>query len=212
MDKLAITIDTYNKCATTFQDKFMEMDLYNATYDRFCAKVNVEHPNLLEIACGPGNITRYLLSKRPDFNILGIDLSSAMIELAKANVASAKFELMDCRAIVSLNTSFDAIVCGFCMPYLSKEECGKLIADMSVLLKPGGTVYFSTMEGDDTRSGFETTSFSGTNQVYVNYHQPGFLKGKLEECGFIDIELVVQDYPEPDGTFTNDLIFLATKA
>jgi len=97
------------------------------------------------------------------------------------------------------------------MPYLSDEECAKLIADMAALLNPGGTVYFSTMEGDNSRSGYETTSFSGENEVYVHYHQSGFLKEQLVQNGFENIELIVQGYPEPDGTITNDLIFIATK-
>jgi 2-polyprenyl-3-methyl-5-hydroxy-6-metoxy-1,4-benzoquinol methylase len=211
MDKLAATIKTYNKCAVAFQNKFMEMDLYNNSYNHFCNRVEITNPRILEIACGPGNITKYLLSKRPDFNILAIDLAEKMVELAKKNNPTADFRVMDCRDILSLHEKFDAIICGFCMPYLSNEECSKLIADMAVLLNPGGTVYFSTMEGNDSRSGFENTSFSGENQVYVYYHQSEFLKNQLEKYGFENIELMIQEYPEPDGTFTNDLIFLARK-
>jgi cyclopropane fatty-acyl-phospholipid synthase-like methyltransferase len=211
MDKLAATISTYNNCAVAFQDKFMEMELYHNSYNHFCDRVKTENPRILEIACGPGNITRYLLSKRPDFNIVALDLAVNMVELAKKNNPAVDCRIMDCRDILSLDEKFDAIVCGFCMPYLSNEECSKLIADMSQLLNPGGTMYFSTMEGDDSRSGFETTSFSGENQVYVYYHQSEFLQSQLEKCGFKNIELIVQEYPEPDGTFTNDLIFIATK-
>ena len=40
---------------------------------------------VLEIACGPGNITKYISRLRPDFQITAIDLSPNMIELAKAN-------------------------------------------------------------------------------------------------------------------------------
>jgi len=212
MDKNEITIATYNNCAVDFQNKFMEMDLYHKSYDLFCDRVETANPRILEIACGPGNITRYLLSKRPYFDILAIDLAEKMVELATKNIPSVEFRVMDCRDILSLEEKFDAIVCGFCMPYLSSDECSKLIADMAALLNPGGIVYFSTMEGDDSRSGFETTSFSGENQVYVNYHPSEFLRNQLEKSGFENIELVIQEYPEPDGTTTNDLIFIANKS
>jgi len=211
MNKDELTIATYNKCAVAFQDKFMEMDLYHKSYDRFCDRVETANPRILEIACGPGNITKYLLSKRPDFDILAIDLAEKMVELATKNIPSVEFRVMDCRDILMLAEKFDAIVCGFCMPYLSNEECSKLIADMAALLNPGGIVYFSTMEGGDLRSGFETTSFSGGNEVYVHYHQSGFLNEQLAKSGFENIELIVQEYPEPDGTTTNDLIFIANK-
>ena len=43
------------------------------------------NPNskIWEIGCGPGNITKYILSKLPDLNIFGIDIAPNRIELAK---------------------------------------------------------------------------------------------------------------------------------
>lgn len=35
-------------------------------------------------------------------------------------------------------------MCGFCLPYLSKEETEKLINDVSRLLNPEGVFYIST--------------------------------------------------------------------
>ena len=63
----------------------MDLDLYDDTYDTFCEEVNIENATILEIGCGPGNITKYLLNKRPDFRIEGVDVSPNMILLAVAN-------------------------------------------------------------------------------------------------------------------------------
>ena len=106
MDKYAITEETYNKSAKQFQDKFMDMDLYNDSYDKFCKLIDKRNANIFEIACGPGNITKYLLTKCPDFRILGIDLSSSMIELAKINNPAADFILMDCRHIFKIDKKY----------------------------------------------------------------------------------------------------------
>src|SRR5690606_4608879 len=97
---------------------------------------------------GPGNITRYLLAKRPDFTIDAIDIAPNMIELAKQNNPTANFEVMDCRGIAGISKKYDGIICGFCMPYLSKSDCGQLIADSANLLKDNGILYFSTIEGN----------------------------------------------------------------
>src|SRR5690606_1929583 len=91
------TFDTWNKVAEIYQDKFMDMDFYNESYDFFCDSIPKSNAKLLEIGCGPGNITRYLLSKRADFEIFGIDIAPNMIELAKQNNPTAKFEIMDTR-------------------------------------------------------------------------------------------------------------------
>jgi len=205
------SVETYNKAAKNYQEKVMGIDLYNDTYDKFCALIDKKNPEILEVACGPGNVTKYLYSKRIDFKILGIDLAPSMIELAKINNPQADFQVMDCRNIEKLDKIFDAILCGFCMPYLSKQECNKMIADFSKLLKPEGVLYFSTMEDDYDKSGFETTSFSGQDRVYIYYHQADFLTECLISSGLNIIDFQRKDCPEPDGTFFTDMIFIARK-
>jgi 2-polyprenyl-3-methyl-5-hydroxy-6-metoxy-1,4-benzoquinol methylase len=211
MDKNTITKKTWNKYAKEYQDKFMDMDLYYDTYDLFCTLIEKKNAEVFEIACGPGNITRYLLTKRPDFNILGIDLASNMIDLAKINNPEADFQLMDCREIGKVDKKYDAIMCGFCLPYLSREESEKLISDVSGLLKLNGVLYLSTMEDDNDKSGFEGSSFGGEEKMYINYHQADYLTKALKKNGFEIINLQRKEYPEQNGTFTTDLIIMAKK-
>ena len=210
-DKNILSVETYNKSAKNYQDKFMEMDLYNDTFNQFCDLIKIDNAKIFEIACGPGNVTKYLKSVNPKFQIKGIDLAPKMIELAKMNNPDVHFEVMDCRKINQITEKFDAVMCGFCTPYLSKEECAVLIQDSAKLLNSNGIFYLSTMEGDYEKSGFETTSFSGKNEVYIHYHQADFLKEQLNYSGFEIINLVRKDYPEPDGTFLTDMIFIARK-
>lgn len=210
-DRNRITIETYNNAAKNYQERFMEMDLYNDTYDSFCALIEKENAKVFEIACGPGNVTRYLLSKRPDFKIFGIDLAPNMVELAKISNPNADFQEMDCRDIDKLENKFDAIMCAFCMPYLSKEECAKLIADATQLLNPNGLLYFSTMEDGYGKSGFETTSFSGQDKVFIYYHQADYLMDCLIRNGLQIVDLQRKICPEPDGVFFKDMIFMARK-
>ena len=211
MDKYAITLDTYNKSARQYQDKFMNLDLYNDGYDRFCTLLGKDNASVLDIACGPGNITRYVLSVHPHYQMMGIDLAPHMIELAAINNPSAYFAVMDCRDISSIEKTFNGILCGFCMPYLSEDECDRLIGDMHGLLHSNGVIYFSAMEGDSSRSGFETTSFSGENKVFIHYHLAAFLLKSLEKHHFMLIDLHRQQYPEANGTFSTDMIFIARK-
>ena len=80
------TFETWNKAAWRYQDKFMDLNLYNDTYDLICNYLNRPNSKILEIGCGPGNITRYILSKRPDLDVFGIDIAPNMIELAKKTI------------------------------------------------------------------------------------------------------------------------------
>lgn len=60
MDNYEETFETWNKVASLYQEKFMDLDLYDDTYETVCGSVSKDKAALLEIGCGPGNITKYL--------------------------------------------------------------------------------------------------------------------------------------------------------
>ena len=209
MDRYKTTIKTWNKVALMYQEKFMDLDLYDDSYDLFCELIAKKNANILEIGCGPGNITRYLLSKRPDFKIEAIDVAPNMIKLAKKNNPEVNFKVMDCRDIDQLTKKYEGIICGFCMPYLSKEDCAKLIADCSLLLNEGGILYLSAIEGNYTDSGYVTGS-SG-DQMFIYYYQSDFLRKHLENNNFKLLKLMTKNYKTSDSTIQNHLIKIAKK-
>ena len=209
MDPYQVTFQTWNKVASLYQQKFMDLHLYDDTYDRFCQLVEKPGARVFEIGCGPGNITRYLLSKRPDFRVEAIDVAPNMVALAKENVPTARFRVMDCRNLDQVNGPFDAIMCGFCMPYLSRQDCTKLFMDCVCLLASGGVAYFSTIEGDYSRSGFEAGSTG--EQAYVYYYRQDDLQQVLTANGFEPLEWMRKQYVKANGTPTSELIVIARK-
>jgi len=207
MDKYEITVDTFNKLAEKYQEKYMDFELYFDTYDTFCDLISNDRAAIFEIACGPGNITKYLLDKRPGFKIEGIDLAPNMVELARANNPTACFHVLDSRDISSVNRKFDAVMCGFCTPYLSKEDVAKLITDIRALLKTDGILYLSTMEDDYEKSGFQSSSEG--DRVFIHYHPLDFLKLNLDENRFRIIDIQRKAFPVENGTPTTDLFVFA---
>lgn len=210
MDRSKNAIDVFDKRANDYQDKFMNIELYADTFDLFCSHITKQHPQILELGCGPGNITRYLLQNRPDFKITGIDLSPNMIRLAEINNPQAHFELMDCRNIGATEKRYDAIMCGFCLPYLSKEEALKLISDASKILNPEGVFYISTMEDDYAKSGPEKSS-DGKDEIYMHYHQADYLAEALLANNLKIINIQRKIYRAGNGKNTTDLIIIAGK-
>ena len=168
MNEYDETLRTLNKIADLYQEKFMDLQIYNDTYKKFCDLIEIQNATILEIGCGPGNITKQLLSIRPDLEILGIDYAPTMIELATKNNPSAKFKTMDCRDLHKLNTSFDAIICGFCLPYLNAVDCQKMMENCYNLLSPKGILYLSFVEGQPEKSTYQTGR-SG-DRIYFNFH------------------------------------------
>ena len=167
-DKYEETFQSWNNIAELYEDKFMNLPLYNETYD-FFSEMLKEGSSLLEIGCGPGNISKYIVAREKTFNLLGIDISENMIKLAKGNVPSAEFKVLDCRKVLSITQTFDAIIVGFTIPYLSSSETLKLMRDCKELLNPEGVLYLSFVEGKNHQSGYITGS-SG-DRMYFFYHQ-----------------------------------------
>lgn len=198
MDRYKETFETWNKLAALYQDKFMDLDLYDATYDYVCQTITKPNAKLLEIGCGPGNITKYLLSKRPDFAILGIDIAQNMIELTQQNNPTASFAVMDCRAIHTLEKGYDGIVGGFCLPYLSQAESSELIATSYNLLNENGLLYLSFVEGNPEDSDFKT-GIGG--RVYFYYHDLEVLTSQLLNLKFKNIKTFKVKYKTSETTF-----------
>lgn len=196
MDPYKETFETWNKVASLYQEKFMGLKLYNDTYDLICNVVIKNKATILEIGCGSGNITRYLLSKRPDFNIFGIDIAPNMIELAKINNPKANFAVMDSRNISEIETKYDAIVCGFCLPYLSETDSQKLIFEANYLLNNSGFLYLSFVEGDPNKSGFQAGSTG--NRSYFYYHNLDQLKAQLLQNSFEDLKIFKVEYKKSE--------------
>jgi len=203
------TLATWNRIAMLYQDKFMDLDLYNDTYDAFCARISKKAPEVLEIGCGPGNITRYLLARRPDLRIEATDASPDMVALARQNNPSAQCRVLDARAIGALHKKYDAIVCGFCIPYLSPGDAAKMIRDGASLLAREGLFYLSFVEGDPGDSGYQAGS-SG-DRTYFYYHDPELIRGALAENHFTIAASFRKDYLKSDGTTEVHTIILAQK-
>ncbi len=208
MDKNKQAVFVFNKMASQYEGKFMDVSLYGNTFDFFCNYIP-NNGETLELACGPGNITKYLLNKRPDLKILGTDLSVNMVELAKKNNPAAEFQLMDSRDISKIEKNYDAIMCGFCLPYLSKEETQQLIKDASKTLKTKGILYLSTMEDDYENSAFKKGS--GGDEIFMHYYRAEFLTDVLKENGFTILDLQRIESFMTDGTKVIDLVIIAGK-
>ncbi len=207
MNRYQETFKTWDKIAQIYQDKFMDIDLYNDTYDIFRKLIPVKNSRILEIACGPGNITRYLLSKNSNYRIKGIDISPNMIDLAKLNSPTASFEVMDIRELGKLDSTFDAIICGFGIPYLSPSDCSKLIGDCNKLLIDSGVLYLSFVEGDYDKSTYQVGSTG--DRTYFYFHNLDVLKNELKANSFEIIELLHKKFEKANGVVEIHTIMIA---
>ena len=210
MDKYNLNTNTFNKLATQYQDRFMNYDGYLDTFDLFINAIDKDEAKILEIACGPGYVTKYLHSHKPNFMIYGIDVAPKMIELARTNNPAAKYDVMDCRYLSHFNESFDAIMCAFGLPYITQEDAIKLINDSCGLLSENGVLYISTMEGKYSDSEY-LKSAAYNEGTYVYYHEAAYLKETLESNNMKVLHEVRKPYQNAEGNKFVDLFLIAER-
>ncbi|WP_166962757.1 class I SAM-dependent methyltransferase [Yeosuana marina] len=209
METYKETFRTWNKVASIYEDKFMDLDLYNDTYDFFTEQIPTNNPEILEIGCGPGNITKYVLGKRPDFKLTAIDIAPNMIKLAKKNNPNGIFKVLDIRNITTIRQNFNGILAGFCVSYLSQIDGSKLIQDCHKLLSSSGILYISFVEGIYEDSAYQIGS-SG-DRVFFYYHGLDFFKNILETNHFTIIKLYHKNFHKTDKTTETHTIMIARK-
>jgi SAM-dependent methyltransferase len=92
--------------------------------------------DVLDLGCGAGiPMTATLAAGR---TITGVDISSAQIALARANVPSASFVQADVTTVAFLPRSFDAVVAFYSLTHVPRAEHAALFGRIRWWLRPGG--------------------------------------------------------------------------
>jgi len=189
-----ITLETWDKLADVYNEMVKPLKIYNEAYDKFLEKLPNSDSKVLDLGCGPGMTTKYLKEKNDQLEIEGTDVSPQMIKLAKKNNPEVKFKVMDCRDLDLVQKKYDGIICGFCIPYLSKMETEKLMRDVQSLLCPDGIFYISFIENDYSKSAYQIGSTG--DKAYVYYYKREYLKLNLEKIGLKITDEIEVNYPK----------------
>jgi SAM-dependent methyltransferase len=201
------TKEIYDKYIKEYVDKFMGLDLYADTFNHLLQLIPLA-ASVLDLGCGPGNVVKYLSSRRKDLTFLGVDIAAGMIEEAKRQNPGVCFRVMDIMDMPDVEQAFDVIVGAFCLPYLPRENVPRFFQNIKTISADNTWLYLSFMEGPALRSGWERTSFTGEDKLYINYYEREKIEALLKKHHF-DIEcLFTKDYPEMDGSSTTDLFTL----
>jgi len=187
MDKNTETFNTWNKVATAYEEKFMQLSIYNKSYDAFMDLLPKDSAAVLDVGCGPGNVIKYMQTMRPNLDFLGLDVSEKMLSIAKKHNPTAKFIMGDARQLLKLNLKFDGIVAGFCLPYLSGVDSNNFVKDACSILKENGLLYVSFVEGKEALSGFQTNS--NGERMFFYYHKQKDLMVALLAVNFKNIQV-----------------------
>ncbi len=218
-----ITIESYNNVAEVYAQKHASLTNYNESYDEFASYIP-ENGEILDLACGPAQISLYLANKISGLHITGVDLSSGMLKEARKNNPDGNFfeaSIIDFDGKKNTGHLFDAVVLGFGIPYLSTEETRKCILNVWNNLNDGGVFYLNFMDVRTDSKGnrpesvevvqMEKVSFGGDNLFEIHYHSKEVVARYMQEAGFKILKTYELPYTEMDGSITTDIVYIARK-
>lgn len=133
-----------------------------------------------------------------------------MIALAQKHNPNARFDVMDVRHINLLTTIYDAIVCGFCVPYLSQSDNEKLLKDCNQLLHSNGLIYLSFVEGDYANSGYHTSN--NRDKIYFYFHSEAYLKSILVKQNFNLLKIFHFEYKRNESEVELHTVMIGRKS
>lgn len=160
----------------------------------------------LDVACGTGKHLSFL---RPHFNVVGVDLSRAMLRAARRRLPGVRLVVGDMRTF-RLNATFDVVTCLFsAIGHLPSERgLGQTFANFARHLKPGGvaivepwiepadfrvgSVHLVTHSDPDLKIARLASSGRRGNHTVVRYHYLIGERGRgVEHFEEVDIGLGV---------------------
>ncbi len=108
--------------------------------------ISLQNKRIVDVGCGGGILTEGLAKKGAD--MLGIDLSEELIDVADLHGLEsgvhANYKKISAEALAETEpASFDHIVCMEMLEHV--PEPGSVIAACATMVKPGGYVFFSTL-------------------------------------------------------------------
>lgn len=152
----------YNQCAKNY---LSQRDLFkNQKYLEDLVQRLKPNSKILDLGCGAGIPNdKFLIEK--GFNIIGVDISSEQIKLARKNLPQGNFVVKDISEINFPNNSFDAIISFYTIFHIKREEHQQLFNKLFSILKPNG--YLLVTMGSSDWEGIE--DFHGSKMFWSHY-------------------------------------------
>ncbi len=102
----------------------------------------IKKPNCLDLACGTGDLTFRLAQRFPAGHIVGLDLTDAMLALARGrnSFENIEFVIGDMSQIEFADASFDIVTGGYALR--NAPDLNNALKEIRRVMKPGGTGAF----------------------------------------------------------------------
>jgi len=152
--------------------------------DRLLALLPDHRGTILDVACGKGGSTAYLLNRYPPSQVVGINISQHQLEFARTKAPGCTFLWMDATELGFTNRAFDNIICVEAAFHFWTRA--QFFAEAHRVLKSGGGLALSdilmTEEGERTRASRSAANYLPDLDAYRTvWERAGFAQVVVED-------------------------------
>jgi len=152
---------------------------------------------ILDVGCGPGQVAGWLHSNGAAGRVSGLDLSPAMVEIARIHQPGVDFEVGDLFDLGERGLA--AIVAFYCIVNFPLADLPRAAASFARALAPGGLLLLSFHMGSEQLHLDEW--FGEPVSIDFWLHERAAIEQLLEQAGLeIDMRLERRPYPEEHPT------------
>ncbi|MEF8832304.1 MAG: methyltransferase domain-containing protein, partial [Candidatus Thermoplasmatota archaeon] len=176
MDPIERTMRTYDQIAEEYCKKTEsegDRKFQKKMLDRTLSFLP-SNPRIIDLGCGDGRDTQYLQEKGAD--VVGIDLSKSMIDLARKKYPECTFLQSDMRDTVFPDDTFQGAWASTSLSNVPKSELSKVEKEIYRIVEEGSIFCFSFKVGEG--EGFEESLIEGF-ETYQSYYTLEELKKDL---------------------------------
>ncbi|GAA4772009.1 class I SAM-dependent methyltransferase [Actinomycetospora chlora] len=174
--------------AEHFRDELAGSPLDRAVLGAFAELVEGE---VLEVGSGPGGVTAHLHGL--GVRVRGVDLSPAMVELARREHPGIGFAVGDMAALDVADAALGGVVAWYSLIHVPAPELPAVLAEFRRVLAPGGRLLLAFQVGDDVSHHDE--AFGHRVSLDFRRMQPDDVASLLGDAGF-DVTARVVRAPE----------------
>jgi ubiquinone/menaquinone biosynthesis C-methylase UbiE len=196
----------YNLMKDKYVDLFWDDHSDDAETDIFLKLIG-PRGKILDAGCGPGNISRYFIIR--DYEVVGIDLSSGLIKIAKERVRKGKFLVMDMRNIKFPTETFNGVYSAYSLEHVSNHDVPKVLSEYHRVLKKNGILFLAVKAGHGEV--YLEEPLADNKLCFFNFFDDEWLKAQLIENKF-NICQFIRKKPVTKGELPNDKLIYIAKA
>jgi len=196
-------IDVYDKIAEAYAEKFPDE---NEHIEKFL-NLLPEGSKILDVGCGHGPDA--MLAVKKGFEVVGIDASAKMIEIAKKNCPKGSFKACGIEEMDFESDSFDGIIAAFFLIHIQKKDIPNIMEIFHNILKDDGLIYIALQCGK-SHEGYVKEPMLPDEKIFLNIFSLEEVKDIFEKSSFGIIEKFERE-PEQEEEFPFTKLFIIAK-